>query len=154
SAQPAVTLNHVLQLDGTNSFVELPPNIFNDLTEATVEGWVKWDRLGNSMRFFDFGRQGNPEEGQAMALGTGIQNGLYDSLSFELWDASRTAKVGYLRVDKILRTNEWYHIAVATGPGGVRIYLNGLLAAQNDYTGSFAAIKSGARNYLGRNNWK
>ncbi len=145
---------HVLECDGTNSCVELPPNIFNSLTEATVEGWVKWSRLGNSMRFFDFGRRGNPEEGQSMAIGTGIQNGIYDSLSFELWDASGTAKVRYLRVDKFLLTNEWYHIAVATGPKGVRIYLDGVLVAQNNYTGSFAAIQSGSRNYLGRNNWK
>jgi signal transduction histidine kinase/DNA-binding response OmpR family regulator/ligand-binding sensor domain-containing protein len=151
-AQPAI--HHVLDCDGTNSYVELPPNIFNSLTEATVEGWVKWSRLGNSMRFFDFGRRGNAEEGQSMAIGTGILEGIFDSLSFELWDASGQAQVRYLRVDKFLRTNEWGHIAVATGPRGVRIYFDGVLVAQNDYTGSFAAIHSGARNYLGRNNWK
>jgi signal transduction histidine kinase/DNA-binding response OmpR family regulator/ligand-binding sensor domain-containing protein/protocatechuate 3,4-dioxygenase beta subunit len=152
-AQPAASTNSVLELDGTNSCVELPPNIFNSLTEATVEGWVKWNSLGNSMRFFDFGRRGNPDEGQTMALGSGIHSGIYDSLNFELWDASGAQKVD-LQVAKILRTNEWFHIAVATGPKGVRIYLSGVLVAQDDFTGSFAAIKSGDRNYLGRNNWK
>ena len=44
NSQPAVT-NRVLELDGTNSYVELPPNIFNDLTEATVEGWVEVESL-------------------------------------------------------------------------------------------------------------
>ena len=114
-AQPAATPNHVLELDGTNSCVELPPNIFNDLTEATVEGWVKWSRLGNSMRFFDFGRRGYEEEGQSMALGTGIQNGLFDSLSFELWDASRTAKVRVL-ADR----QDPYHQPVVPYRGGHR----------------------------------
>jgi len=33
----------VLQLDGVNSFVELPLNIFTNLTEATVECWARWD---------------------------------------------------------------------------------------------------------------
>jgi CheY-like chemotaxis protein len=40
--QPA-TPNHVLELDGTNSWVELPSNIFTNLTEATVEVWARWD---------------------------------------------------------------------------------------------------------------
>lgn len=155
-AQTGTVTNHVLELDGTNSFVELPPNIFNDLTEATVEGWIKWNRLGSSTRFFDFGRRGNPVEGQTMAIGSGDGSsrlGRFDSLSLELWDASGVSPV-FLHVDKILRTNEWCHISVATGPKGIRIFFDGVLVAQNDYTGSFAAIKSGARNYLGRNNWK
>jgi signal transduction histidine kinase/DNA-binding response OmpR family regulator/streptogramin lyase len=150
--EPPAAANHVLEFDGTNSCVELPPNIFNTLTEATVEGWVKWSSLADSTRFFDFGRRGSPEEGQAMVIGAGI-GGNFDSLSFELWDASGTRQV-YLRVENTLRTNEWCHIAVATGPKGVRIYFDGVLVAQNEYTGSFAAIKSGDRNYLGRNNWK
>lgn len=55
-AQPAATTNYVLELDGKNSYVELPPNIFNHLTNATVEGWVKWNAFGVRSRFFDFGK--------------------------------------------------------------------------------------------------
>ena len=49
----------VLEFDGTNSYVELPPDIFNGLEEATVEGWVKWESFGpaDSM-FFCFGGKG------------------------------------------------------------------------------------------------
>jgi len=36
-AQPVNTSNRVLELDGKGSYVELPPNIFKDLEEATVE---------------------------------------------------------------------------------------------------------------------
>ena len=50
--------NRVLELDGKGSFVELPAGIFAQLTEATVEGWVKWQELGNQSVFFDFGRDG------------------------------------------------------------------------------------------------
>ena len=35
-AQPAAP-NRVLELDGTNSYVLLPPNIFTNLTEATLK---------------------------------------------------------------------------------------------------------------------
>jgi len=34
----------------------LPPNIFNDLTEATVEGWSRWERLDRFGQFFDAGK--------------------------------------------------------------------------------------------------
>src|SRR5690242_11351868 len=40
-AQSSAT-NYVLELDGASGYVELPPSIFNDLDEATVEAWVKW----------------------------------------------------------------------------------------------------------------
>ena len=45
------SVNRVLDLDGTNSWVELPPDLFtNDV--ITVEGWVKWREFGNYSRFF------------------------------------------------------------------------------------------------------
>ena len=57
SAQLTSASNRVLHLDGTNSFVELPPNIFDTLTQATIEGWVKWDSARDFQRFFDFGER-------------------------------------------------------------------------------------------------
>src|SRR5262245_19565881 len=57
-AQPAAAsnTNYVLELDGTGGYVELPPNIFNDLTEATVEAWVRWDEFGAVFkRVFNYG---------------------------------------------------------------------------------------------------
>src|SRR5215471_15408365 len=54
--QPRAT-NYVLELDGTGGYVELPPNIFNDLEEATVEAWVRWDEFsgGGYKRAFSYG---------------------------------------------------------------------------------------------------
>src|SRR6185369_302287 len=56
-AQENAGINRVLQLDGTNSYVELPPNIFNGLTQATVEACVLWERFGENSRVFDFGKE-------------------------------------------------------------------------------------------------
>src|SRR5215216_4678265 len=56
SASAAYPPNKALQLDGTNNYMRLPSNIFNSLKEATVEGWMRWDRLSKDHgRFFDFG---------------------------------------------------------------------------------------------------
>ena len=49
----------VLELDGNGSFVELSPNIFNRLTNATVEAWVKWNRLDDYQSFFSYGGENN-----------------------------------------------------------------------------------------------
>ena len=43
-AQP-VAPNRVLDLDGKDSYVELPANLFTNEV-ITVEGWVKWRELG------------------------------------------------------------------------------------------------------------
>lgn len=143
-AQPTAT-NRVLELDGRGSYVELPANIVNELTEATVEGWVKWDRFGNWMRFFDFGK-----ESQAMVVGnTDTSSGL----GFELWN-SKQARALNLTVKDILVTGRWCHIAAVTGTGGVTLYLNGALVGTDAYAGSFASIGNGSRNLLGRNNWR
>ena len=49
--------NKVLDLDGNDgTYVELPPNMINHLTNLTVEGWVRWRSFGNWSRFFDFGK--------------------------------------------------------------------------------------------------
>jgi hypothetical protein len=58
-AQPPGT-NRVLELDGKDSYVELPPDTFKGLTNATVEGWVQWDRLEKFARFFISGDKDVP----------------------------------------------------------------------------------------------
>src|SRR4030095_5759284 len=51
-----------------------------------------------------------------------------------------------------VRLDEWAHVAAVTGPGGARLYLNGMLVATNDYTGSLSSV--GTQNYLlGRDNY-
>ena len=44
-ALPAEGLSmNVLFFDGKSGYVQLPPNIFDHLTQGTVEAWVKWER--------------------------------------------------------------------------------------------------------------
>ncbi len=142
SGEPA---NHVLELEGNGSCVELPPDIFTNLTEATVEGWLKWKRFAPNSRFFDFGK-----EGQLMAV---RNSGTGPDLVFEI---SRNNKSPYIEVlvPGILSTNRWFHIAAVSGPGGMKLYVNGALAGSNTHAGSFAWMGSDEHNYLGRSNWR
>jgi hypothetical protein len=111
-AQPAAP-NRVLELDGRDSYVELPPNIFNDFDEATVEAWVKWRSFptNNWSRFFSYGEREND---------TGIQGTSDGSLYFFISEGpgkirTRDTSTGVLGV---VRTNEWYHLAAVSGREG------------------------------------
>jgi hypothetical protein len=56
-----------------------------------------------------------------------------------------------VRVTNALHTNEWYHLAAVSGPGGMKLFFDGAVIATTNYAGSFSAIiKSGARFRLGR----
>jgi signal transduction histidine kinase/CheY-like chemotaxis protein/ligand-binding sensor domain-containing protein len=121
--------------------VELPRNLFDSLTQATVEGWVKWERTRSTDRFFDFGDRNReiyvrPEGSRLYALITAP-------------DGTRHR----IEVAGIVRTNEWCHLALVTGPGGARLYFNGALVGSNAWNGAFSGLK-GQHNYLGKSNFR
>lgn len=128
----------VLNLSGGH--VELPPNIFNDLDEATVEGWFRWDDFSDLERVFNYG-----DAYQDMSIGTFANSG---QLWFVMADGQRN--LHQFAVPGLVRLHEWCHVAAVSGPGGMRLYHNGSLVGTNDYAGSFSGFKSGTRNYLGR----
>jgi hypothetical protein len=45
------TANHVLRLDGMSGLVELPPQVFNHLDEATFEAWIKWEEFQDTRQY-------------------------------------------------------------------------------------------------------
>src|SRR5438552_10154050 len=133
--------NHVLELDGNGGYVELPPNIFNDLDEATVEAWVRWDDFtGEYKRVFNYG-----DARQDFTIGSQRDS---QTLWFVVADAQR--QLHEITVPNLLRTQQWCHVAAVSGKGGMRLYLDGALTGTNDYTGSFAGLKNGNRFYLGQ----
>ena len=148
-AQDPKVPNRVLDLHGTNSYVELPPDIFNALAEATVEGWVKWDALGNWARFFDFGQ---PYRTMAVS-----QDARTAGLEFEIWprrpDGSPASNAERVAGHNVLQPGRWHHVAAVSGPQGMHLYLDGLRIATNAFADSFAALGSGGRNLLGWNVW-
>src|SRR5262245_5804644 len=111
----------VLELDGAGSYLELPPDMFDGLTEATVEGWAKWDRfgLGDGM-FFCFGPQH-----QAMFM---CNHGLSGVAKFVIYDknAARWGTQSYSSTPT-LHLNQWRHIEAVYGTGWVRVLVIGVM---------------------------
>jgi signal transduction histidine kinase/ligand-binding sensor domain-containing protein len=131
--------NRVLELDGKDSYVELPPHVFDHLEAATVEAWVKWDSTAGYGRVFNYGEQRRD---------IGIATVGANTLWFVIGDPQR--RLQSVAVGGIVRTGVWCHVAVVSGPGGMRVHHNGLLVGTNAYSGSFAATHSGASHFLGR----
>jgi len=150
--QQPMKVENVLQLDGNGSYVELPPNIFDGLEEATVEGWVKWETFGpaDSM-FFCFG-----VEGQAMFLGNqesspGVKFVIYDANHQRHgWRGPAQNFPDSALAAELLETNRWCHLAAVSGKDGMKLYYNGELVGRLGYTSSFAAIRQPITNYLGK----
>src|SRR5438552_471033 len=135
--------NRALQLNGDGGYVELPSEIFNDLQTATIEGWVKWTELGSFSRFFDFG-----EEWRSINL---THTGTSPEISFSIINGPASRE----RVEcaGMLQVNQWCHIAAVCGAPGMKLYFNGELIGTNATTTSFATLKNGQHNYLGKSNW-
>jgi len=137
-AQPSATPGEpVLVLDGNDSYVELPANIFSNLTEATVEAWVSCD-TADYMRFFNAGPYNHD-------LGVGSRS---DGLYFFVRDSD--GGNFNLQIPASIKANDWNHIAAVSGPGGMRLYLNGVLVGTNAHTGSFSDTGGRAPNWIGR----
>ena len=143
-AQPAAP-NRVLDLDGRGDWVELPPAGFTNFHQATIEAWVRWRAFNLSARVFDFGAQQ-----REIYVGSTSGGGTV-GMKFMIVDAA-----GSRRREEVyggFRPDTWAHVAVVTGPGGVRMYLNGLLVATNSFAGSLSSL--GADNYfLGIENFR
>ncbi len=155
SLREATTTNRVLTLDG-KSYLSLPTNIFDPFVGVTIEGWVKWDKLEAVVDFFDF-RRGNGDlwitpgaylesAGPASNPPTDLQAG---------FGTGTPGQVATVMVPNIVRAHQWFHLALVTGPEGLKLYVNGVLAGIDPRAASFAAF-SGANdavNFVGRDTY-
>ena len=145
SAQNTTVPNRALKLDGQGSYVELPPDIFRDLTQSTVEVWAKWKEFAWFSRVFEFGAGY-----QSVSLFNHMTN---SDLRFNIYPRfakNDPSSMFTATARGLLRTNEWIHFAALSGPGGMQLYANGRLVAQHTNALTLADIKVTQTNVLGR----
>lgn len=145
SAHGATVTNRVLKLDGQGSYLELPQNIFQGLTQSTIEVWAKWKELAWYSRVFEFGAGY-----QSVSLFNQMTN---SDLRFNIYPrfAKNDPSSMFTAMARgLVRTNEWIHLAAVSGPGGMQLYANGRLVAQHTNALTFADIKVTQTNVLGR----
>ena len=138
--EPPPAPNRVLQLDGTNSYVELPPHILDGLKEATIEGWVKWRRFKDWPRFFTFGTGENR---------VGVMAGNDTNRVDLIIDEKVNPWVGQNIVsDNAMTAGEWVHVACVFTTNGTTLLINGRAAgAKPDVL--LSKVKENTENFLG-----
>jgi len=145
TAHAAPAQNKVLELDGAGSYVELPPDIFKNLTQATVEVWAKWDSFRTYSRIFEFGAAWQSMNVFNQANTADLRFNLYPKRAQN--DPSLMFTV---RTNGLIRLNEWIHLAAVSGPGGMELYANGVFVGDHTNAASFADIQVVHTNLLGR----
>jgi two-component sensor histidine kinase/ligand-binding sensor domain-containing protein len=154
--------NLALQLDGQGAYAALPSGIFDGLEESTVELWAKWEELRHYSQLFAFGTIWQSMGVNHWENTPALQFFIYDHnrdlhlmASMNLYDHQNNQS--FVRAEPHvgdLLTDRWHHVAAVAGKGGMKLYLDGVLVAQNEYEGSFAQIGSGVENFLGRSHWE
>lgn len=131
--------NLAILLDGQRGTVELPSELLQGLSEATFEGWFRWDRFGHFSQPVAFGEEWR-------SAGINLFRGRAE-VQFYLYTQQGPPCV--IRSSGAVRLGEWVHLAAVFGRPGMRLYVNGALAGTNAYTG----MPLGGRNWLGRSIW-
>ena len=140
SQEPLVM--NVMTFDGKSGYVELPQNLFDNLSEGTIETWVKWEKFNKWSRVFDFGRENN-----ALVLQTEKDK---NSVNYRIWEAKR--RDHKIQAKKKLRQGVWHHVAAVFGRSGMAFYLDGGLVGTNGFEGGLNTA-AGGNNYIGKSNW-
>jgi Concanavalin A-like lectin/glucanases superfamily len=137
--------NHVLELDGDGSYVEMPPNIFSGVDEATVEAWVNWGSFQSMSRVFDCVFNDKPVSLHNRGNGS------------DLWvEMFASGERRSLQATDMLRANEWVHLAVVVGPDEMKLFFNGALLSDRLVRApdTFRSAEFTRNNFLGRSNAK
>ena len=119
---PGYTAGHTGQavtLDGTNSFIQLPPNVANSAA-FTFAAWVYWNGGAQWQRIFDFGNDTShylfltPNSGSG-TLRFAINNG----------GGEQFIETSGMPV------SQWRHVAVTLSGSSAKLYVNGVLASSS-----------------------
>ena len=140
-AVPAQTMQ-VLHLDGSGAHAVLDANMFHQFDASTIEAWVKWDRITNWSRVFDFGREGNAFVVQSEKSSRTLNFAIYD----------RNGRRHRIQARNAIPTGQWFHLAVTSGANGMTLYINGETKGHDNYTGGLDQV-TGGNYYIGRSNW-
>lgn len=144
--------NNAVQLDGAQSYVELPPQLISGYPALTVEAWINSSINGNWSRVFDFGNT-NPNTGSGLSYiflsphtGSG---GLRLAVSEVTQGNNREEFIDY---PASLDEQGPQHLAAVYDPTNnyLALYLNGaLVGSRRDITIPFSAITN-TFSYIGR----
>ena len=119
-AAPLGAANLALALDGRGDYVHLPDDLFAGLDEMTVAFWTRWDETAYFSQPF---ASGSGDRWQAW----GINNFERDA-TLQFFAYHGQPDLALISAPHYIHTGTWHHVAVVSGPDGMRLYVDGILA--------------------------
>ncbi|HEV2394043.1 MAG TPA: LamG domain-containing protein [Verrucomicrobiae bacterium] len=157
--------NGILDLQGTNGCVLLPPRPVSVLSNFTIEAWLTWNGAATSawQRVFDFGLS---ERGtNAMGLGTNYviftpaQGGTdlpgFEETTVNPFGTNVDPEALVLAPSQPFPIGQEVYVAITYDPGGgsARLYFNGVLAAAASGVFNPTSRLTDYSSWLGRSQW-
>lgn len=131
------TYGHVLDLNGANQYVWLPPGVGYAQTFAAV---VKWRGGGQWQRIFDFGTDTSKTVMLTPAASGNVMR----------LDINSGGNLQILQWTQPLPTNIWTHVAVTLDGSKGILYVNGIAVATNSSITTLPLNVAPQTNHLGR----
>jgi hypothetical protein len=138
---PGYTAGHrgqAVTLDGTNNFIQLPPNVAHS-ADFSFAAWVYWNGGGNWQRIFDFGGDTAHYLFLTPSSGSG-------TLRF----AIRNGGSEQIMETAAMPAGHWRHLAVTVSRSSAKLYTNGVLAASSGVITNAPSSFNPILNYLGK----
>jgi len=131
-------VGQALALDGTNSYLQLPPNLAQS-NAFTFAAWVNWNGGANGQHIFDFGN----DPTHYLYLTPSSSSG---TLRFAI-----CAGGSVLTLDTIaLPVGQWEHVTFTLSGNNGNLYTNGVLAVSSSGIVFNPSTIQPAQNYLGK----
>jgi Concanavalin A-like lectin/glucanases superfamily/Alginate lyase len=134
---------HAVSLNGTTSYVSLPPDILLDVADFTITAWAFWNTRANWARIFDFGSGITRYMMLTASSGTGVPR----------FAMTLTGGGGEQAIDSTtpLPIGHWTHLAVTLAGSTGTLYVNGHIVGTNPAL-QFAPFRLGSttQNWIGR----
>ncbi len=124
--------------DGTNDYIQVE-RPFENLSDGSVSMWVKFEDLPSKdapLKIFYEIVKGEVNNIKFVDWGFALYSDIYYGITLGISDKNKKEVFLYSNFTPAL--GRWYHVAVTWGKGGMRIYIDGVLYAKNDYKGTFA----------------
>ncbi|MBT5925311.1 MAG: hypothetical protein HOH33_01695, partial [Verrucomicrobia bacterium] len=138
--------NHVLQMNGPDCGARISDDVMKDLRSCTIEAWIRWD---------DYNRYSQPWSFGTASSSIGIS--FYRSTpTLQLVASEGNTTTHIASAYNSIKLHQWYHIAAVIDPDtGLRLYINGVLSAENpNVIANTETIAGSGPAWLGVSPWE
>lgn len=137
----------VLQLDGQEAYVQLPPKLVSGHEELTLDIWTEWSGGAASQRMLSIGRapRGPATPDHYLTISPSDSRNV---LSVQ-YQTNPMRSGDRLELDTPLPTNSLQHLTLVIRPDELQLYLNGELAGRLDTVHRLTSLDD-AQFWLGR----